>query len=586
MNEKSSKRREWVKTAAIIFLSILLVLTFFSQTIMNHSLPEVATKNVQSGTITSKIRGGGTVESGDPYVIEIPSIYVGRKVTGINFRSGDKVNKGDVLFTLADGDGEELKTAKEALQMAEDTLKSAQEAYDNAILTAGITSSDINSAHANVSAASYRKKITELQNQLQAAKEKVTPLETAVSQLEQAIMDCERQVGFEDSKKTLAASKVTTAQTVQTQAEKAQQTAKEQEEAAGAALEAANAKSSELEASYAENPESHEDIEAERAEVAEKIAAAQKAYDEKKAALDKAEDTLKKAQESLTAALGEQAAAEASSVTNNVTKQKADYEEKKYNYDKQLKAAKDEVDRIQNDLNDLVGKIGDVTNLQSLQDKIDTAKSDVSEKKKKVAEIENETSGSEITSDISGTITTINVTSGKTIENREVMVLQPEGQGYYMSFSVPNDQARTVSVGDKASLVNYWYYNDLDITLTSIKPDKNDPSKNKMLTFSISGEATVGQTLNVSIGQRSQNYDYIVPKSALRNDDNGDYILIVESKSSPLGNRYIATRVDVQILAQDDTQAAINGALNGWEYVITTASAPIKAGSQIRTTDN
>ncbi|MBP5732425.1 MAG: hypothetical protein J6W66_01155 [Lachnospiraceae bacterium] len=57
MNEKRSKRREWVKSAAIVFLSVLLVLTFFSNTIMNHSLPEVATKFVQSGTITSKIRG-------------------------------------------------------------------------------------------------------------------------------------------------------------------------------------------------------------------------------------------------------------------------------------------------------------------------------------------------------------------------------------------------------------------------------------------------------------------------------------------------------------------------------------------------
>ena len=28
MNEKKGKRREWVKTAAIIFLSVLLVLTF------------------------------------------------------------------------------------------------------------------------------------------------------------------------------------------------------------------------------------------------------------------------------------------------------------------------------------------------------------------------------------------------------------------------------------------------------------------------------------------------------------------------------------------------------------------------------
>ena len=59
MNENGKKRREWVKTAAIIFLSVMLVLTFFSNTIMNYSLPEVATQYVESGTITAKIRGIG-----------------------------------------------------------------------------------------------------------------------------------------------------------------------------------------------------------------------------------------------------------------------------------------------------------------------------------------------------------------------------------------------------------------------------------------------------------------------------------------------------------------------------------------------
>ena len=67
MNEKTTKRREWVKNAAIIFLSVMLVLTFFSNTIMNYSLPEVATQYVQSGSITAKIRGTGTVEASDPY---------------------------------------------------------------------------------------------------------------------------------------------------------------------------------------------------------------------------------------------------------------------------------------------------------------------------------------------------------------------------------------------------------------------------------------------------------------------------------------------------------------------------------------
>ncbi|MBQ2157432.1 MAG: RND transporter, partial [Oscillospiraceae bacterium] len=62
MNEaKKPGKREWVKTAVIIFLAVLLVLTFFSNTIMNANLPEVAVQYVTSGTISAQIRGQATV---------------------------------------------------------------------------------------------------------------------------------------------------------------------------------------------------------------------------------------------------------------------------------------------------------------------------------------------------------------------------------------------------------------------------------------------------------------------------------------------------------------------------------------------
>ena len=65
------KRREWVKTVAIIFLAVLLVLTFFSNTIMNASLPEVATQQVTQGTINAKIRASGTIAANETYNVKL-----------------------------------------------------------------------------------------------------------------------------------------------------------------------------------------------------------------------------------------------------------------------------------------------------------------------------------------------------------------------------------------------------------------------------------------------------------------------------------------------------------------------------------
>ncbi len=58
INEKNTIKikKDVIKNIAIIFLSVMLILTFFSNSIMNKSLPEVATKYIQAATITSRKR--------------------------------------------------------------------------------------------------------------------------------------------------------------------------------------------------------------------------------------------------------------------------------------------------------------------------------------------------------------------------------------------------------------------------------------------------------------------------------------------------------------------------------------------------
>ena len=50
-------------------------------------------------------------------------------------------------------------------------------------------------------------------------------------------------------------------------------------------------------------------------------------------------------------------------------------------------------------------------------------------------------------------------------------------------------------------------------------------------------------------------------------------------------SRYTATRVDVQELAKDDTNTAVTGLSSG-DFVITTSTKPIEAGTQVRLVDN
>ena len=110
--KEKSKKRELIKTIAIVFLTVLLLLTFFSQTIMNASLPEVATQAVAGGTINAKIRGTGTASANESYEVILDQT---REIRSVCVKVGDTVQQGDLLFVLGDVESQELKEAQEAL---------------------------------------------------------------------------------------------------------------------------------------------------------------------------------------------------------------------------------------------------------------------------------------------------------------------------------------------------------------------------------------------------------------------------------------------------------------------------------------
>lgn len=577
MNENGKNKREWVKNAAIVFLAVMLVLTFFSNTIMNYSLPEVATNYVQSGTITAKIRGTGVVESGDPYEVKVTE---SRKVSSVAVRVGDTVQKGDVLLYLEDSESDELKAAKDALEQA-------QNAYELELLKAEITSSDIYSANQNVSAATYRQQITNAQKALKDAKDAVKPLEDQLAQLNNEAAKISTQLSYEAAQNTVASGRIEPAKKAVENATAVQASTLQTKNAAETALAAARAdeaaKRTAYETAVSDGDASSTDAVTKKAEwdTAVKLAAEKEtAYNNAVNNLASADKALSDAQTYLATVTDANNQREASQTEGNLNAMKANYDLNIAVVQKELDAANALVEEQTAVLTDLVSKIGNVTNLETLLENISKAQATVDELTAKAID-------ATVTADIAGTVTSINVTAGNTTSAAEpVAVLQPEGKGYTLSFSVTNDQAKRLSVGDKADLVNAWRYDDVDVTLASIKPDKTDPGQKKLLTFDVTGSVTAGQTLNLSVGQKSANYDLIVPNSAIREDSNGKFILIVESKPSPLSTRYIATRVDIEVLASDDTQSAITGGLYGYEYVITTSTKPVEAGKQVRLANN
>lgn len=678
MEEKNTtKRREWVKNAAIIFLTIMLLLTFFSNTIMNYSLPEVATQYVQTGTITAKVRGTGKVEASDPYnVIAKES----RVITSVAVKQGDIVEKDQVIYYLEESESDELTKAEQELEDLELN-------YMKGLFGANVSPEVITKvANGNIDSFSQlQAKVTDMQNRLEAAKKRVEEcqknvddltlqstkdtnnagvstkneeltkdqattdlteaqnrfekdkaatianLNAQITELTSQISDLEKLIAnTENNMDSVMAPDTTTTKTdtIQDQKEKAiaqlkaridaisqaaqgddpnnpkipgavidtskMTTAQELEDAftkqknaistAGkdadyltmiADCNAAIARINEIDAASKDINNYPNDVTA-LENKKNQLASLQKKLAEVQAITASSDGGVQDAQNRLN-----QANRNILEITTANSQTSVAWQNRLADANAALKNAQAVYDLLKEEQTSLAADINAELDLSKTN-------KDIQKKKEEIEKLKEKSMGSAVKAPVAGTITTVKYVAGETTQPEDVMaVIQPEGKGFTLSISVTNEQAKKVQIGDMAELQNSWYYDDARVMLSAIKPDPDNPGTNKLLVFDVSGSTIqADQSLSISVGQRSQEYELVVPNSAIREDNDGKFILTVESKSSPLGNRYIATRVGVEVLASDDNNSAISAPLYGWEYVITTSTKPVEAGKQVRLADN
>lgn len=204
----------------------------------------------------------------------------------------------------------------------------------------------------------------------------------------------------------------------------------------------------------------------------------------------------------------------------------------------------------------------------------------------KIETYKNAPENTQVTAPIAGKITAINFTAGESVTSgNTVASIEIADKGYIVEISMAADQARKIQVGTPCSIVNSWWYSNIEASVTGMRSDPSSQGKNRIITITVSGDVSEGQTLNFSIGDKSQSYDSVLPNSAIREDNNGKFVLVVESKKTPLNMRYTAKRVDIEVLASDDTQSAVSG-LYGSEFVITNSTVPISDKQQVRLAEN
>ena len=688
MTEKKSKRKDIIKNIAIVFLLVLLGLTFFSNTIMNWSLPEVSGQYAGYGTITSSIRASGTVTANMGYSVTIDET---REIKSILIRKGDKVEAGQVIFTLEEGDSAELDAAKTELENmeyqyqlalinsgstsyssleieladlkadlaeAQEKLKALDEYRDTAGIEAALEKAqkdvqdkqeylqeledaiagigDETSAEdetiraameardaaqaADEDARAYYENLQAFQVDLEAAQNALIAAEKHLGELLQSQADAERD--YENKYPLLEAHRVASIRLKNATNRIADWygTPELQEadpEGYAAALRELEAAQAEIDALSPVTNEDLDNLSDQLVEYRDDIYYATQALSEARAMMDivnpygqklsevnlelaRAKQRMKETAAELTAA--QKALDKAASGKKESMRQEVkDAKEQLAEAQAALKSATElaEQNRKYQTAAELVEQLE--KSIQSKNREIENAKKQGSaeqqrvylelqrqkkaiDKQKEIIEkLESRRLGTDVTAKYTGEVTSVNVMVGDKVTPESVLAqIGVEGKGYTMLVSVTNEQSRQLNVGDQAKVNNYWW-GDIRITLAAIRTDRSNPGKGKILEFNVDGDVVDGQNLDITIGERSNSYSLVVPNSAVREDSNGNFILVAVAKSTPLGNRYTATRVDVTVLEKDGYNTALDAGTDyGYQFVITSSTKPLEAGMQVR----
>ncbi|HAU51096.1 MAG TPA: hypothetical protein DCW43_04945 [Clostridiales bacterium] len=548
---KKKKSRKWIVKALIAFLVIMGILTFFSNTIMNMTLTQVSTQQVYGATLSSISRASGTLHANSEVKVKAPGEVTIAEVPVYLYQ---EVEEGAVLATFETSEEHaDLDEARKSLQELEkemeyDARKPAENSdYYDMEMAVYDAEKAVKQAEKNLAAAKNKDAVvSQTRTDIKAIQDQLTQIEKDKTVLESKKQELE-------SRRDTAYEKIESAKETLTSAQDALAsciTDPSDPNFDQAALDQANKDVEDAQKEVQKEQASYNSISDELSSVCSQLVDKEQAYTKKSTELEEKQADLAEFEQITTVEEAERA----------------------------LKDAKHTLQVARKTLSDAKTNAG----ISSDREK-DTKEEKLKQKEdleKKIKELEDYYKITEIRAPISGTLISINATrGGQCMKGDEMFIIADMNSGMYVDCQVEKKDADTMMVGAE---VRTDYCDSAFVD--SVRPDPSDPVNSRIVRVSVEGSYLVPGAMQISctISTSNRYYDCVVPKGAVQTDSEGTFIYILLTKNSPLGERYIARKLPVKILAEDSTSYAIEGAGVNMAYCIVRTEKPIKNGEQVR----
>lgn len=165
--------------------------------------------------------------------------------------------------------------------------------------------------------------------------------------------------------------------------------------------------------------------------------------------------------------------------------------------------------------------------------------------------------------------------------NSDSSLVQIGSGGILMKAVVDAEQAKSLTPEASVNLKKEGRNLSTTAVLKSLEADPDNGSVR--LTAALSNTAMMpGTQVEFVCETKSPAYDLTIPIDALRQDNQGTYVLLVEERNTILGKELKAVRLNVTVLAKTTEKAAIEGGISTQDRIIVGSIKNIEAESTVR----
>lgn len=520
----------WLKGLAGL-LAVMLVFTIASRVVASITVPQVTASAPSSGKIEHTVMASGTVEAGGEKAIVTEE---GILVAQVNVHTGESIGEGETLFALDMDSLEdqiyELQNQIKKLQLENDSLKKNKAQAD------AKQQLELKRAQEDYEETIAKNTVSDgkANEALQKAADAKSQAEKELNSAKDALAQAEKELNA--VKEELQNVKEAAA------AEQSKDTADQPKDAADSDASGKNEQDNTTNSTITQMLQQLEEAVQEKQNTYDTI---QAKVTEKQAALDSASVALEEKQEQL----------ESSTSTAEDAKKAAERAVE----DAGLSADIDHTQEI------------NAISLEQYQKQLE---------KLKTLKQQN----GEITAPSSGIITKVCVETGQKTTDTAAVVMSDEQSGLFFTTTTDSKNREYLSVGDNATITGVGKETS-DCSIVSLETSE-DGSSIKVSIAMQGDDFLPGESAQMTATRKSESYDYLVPVTAVWQENNKAYVLLLETENTVLGEQYIARKAEVQILDKNSSYAAVSGnSLSADCQIITDSDRTVGNGDVVRMTE-